>query len=66
MQKETISEARIEQDLRVLTQDIGVRLAGTEGERRAAEYIAEQGRQLGARARVTPPPPRVAADQLWR
>jgi hypothetical protein len=42
------SPDRIARDLRVLAGDIGVRLAGTRGEREAADYVAAQGRALGA------------------
>ncbi len=42
------SAKRVEQDLRVLTQDIGVRLAGSEGEQAAARYLQEQLAQIGA------------------
>jgi aminopeptidase YwaD len=48
--RETPSElepARMQEHVRVLAQDIGVRLAGTEGERRAAAYIAGQFRHYG-------------------
>jgi hypothetical protein len=38
--------------LQVLTRDIGVRLAGSAGERRAAGYAAEQFERLGARVSV--------------
>jgi len=44
------SAKRLEADLRVLTQDIGVRLAGSEGEQAAARYLSEQLAQTGARA----------------
>lgn len=48
----TVDPRRIEQHLRVLTQDIGVRLAGSDAERQAAEYIAETFRAAGAEASV--------------
>jgi hypothetical protein len=43
-----ISAARIDAHLRVLAEDIGVRLAGSTGERQAADYVAEEGRRIGA------------------
>jgi aminopeptidase YwaD len=42
------SRDRLARDLRVLASDIGVRLAGTRGERDAADYIVAQARDLGA------------------
>lgn len=42
----------VERHLRTLTEDIGVRLAGSIGERRAAEYIAQQLESVGARVHV--------------
>ena len=47
-----ISETLVTEHLRVLTQDIGVRLAGSDGDRRAIEYIAAYGRKLGATVTV--------------
>jgi carboxypeptidase Q len=48
-QTSTTSGNIIANCLQVLTQDIGVRLAGSAGERRAAGYAAEQFERLGAR-----------------
>jgi hypothetical protein len=42
------SAERLEADLRVLAQDIGVRLAGSEGEQAAARYLQEQLAQTSA------------------
>ncbi|MDA0658105.1 MAG: M20/M25/M40 family metallo-hydrolase [Planctomycetota bacterium] len=42
------SPAQIEQHLRYLTEQIGARLAGSNNERKAANYIADQGRHFGA------------------
>jgi aminopeptidase YwaD len=42
----------VERHLRTLTEDIGVRLAGSDGERQAAEYIAEQLASVGAAVHV--------------
>lgn len=42
--------------LRVLTVDIGVRLSGTDGERRAAEYLAAQFRSYGYQVELQPFP----------
>lgn len=47
-----ISTKNIEKHLRVLTQDIGVRLAGSKAEHQAADYVAEQFRQAGADVQV--------------
>lgn len=44
----TASPEQIEQHLRYLTERIGVRLAGSNNERKAAEYFANQGRRFGA------------------
>ena len=44
----TLSTARLEEHLRVLTGDIGVRLAGSSAEAQAADYIARAFRQTGA------------------
>jgi hypothetical protein len=46
------SAERLEADLRVLTWDIGVRLAGSEGEQAAARYLLEQLGQTGARVQA--------------
>jgi aminopeptidase YwaD len=46
------SPARLEADLRVLTQDIGVRLAGSPGEQAAARYAVERLEEAGARVQV--------------
>lgn len=57
----------IEHHLSVLTRDIGVRLAGSDGERRAAQYVAEQLTRRGARVSVEEFPVRersVAAESL--
>ena len=43
------SAQRLEADLRVLTEDIGVRLAGSQGEEAAARYLLGQLGQTGAR-----------------
>lgn len=42
------SPDRIAHDLQVLAGDIGIRLAGTPGERAAADHVADVGRRLGA------------------
>ena len=42
----------IEKHIRVLTEDIGVRLAGSDGERAAVAYIADQLRETGAEVSV--------------
>ena len=42
------SPDRIARDLTVLARDIGVRLAGTPGERAAADYIIGQADTAGA------------------
>ena len=39
--------ARVERDWKVICQDIGVRLAGTEGEERAARYILDEFEKAG-------------------
>ena len=44
----SISAKNIESHIRTLTEGIGIRLAGSVGERRAADYIAEQMRGVGA------------------
>jgi len=38
----------IERHIRVLTEDIGVRLAGSEAEKQAGDYVADQFKQTGA------------------
>lgn len=45
---ERISANALEKHLRVLTEDIGIRLAGSPNERRAADYLAQVFRQNGA------------------
>jgi len=45
------SPERLARDLGVLATDIGVRLAGTAGERAAADYIIERAREIGAETR---------------
>lgn len=42
----------IERDIRHLTEHIGVRLAGSPAERQAAEYVADQFEQTGAKVRI--------------
>jgi hypothetical protein len=52
--KETLppaSAARLEKDLRVLAQDIGVRLAGSPGEQAAAHYVSQRLAETGAQVR---------------
>jgi len=46
---DTLLRDQLTRDWRVLCHDIGERRAGTEGERRAAEYIVEQLRAAGAK-----------------
>ncbi len=53
-----VSSARIEADLGYLTQNIGVRLAGSAGERQAAEFIADRFALLGLESRIEPFPVR--------
>ena len=48
----SISAKNLESHLRKLTESIGIRLAGSVGERHAADYIAEQMRIVGAEVRV--------------
>jgi len=43
------SAQRLEADLRVLVEDIGVRLAGSRGEQAAARYVSEKLAETGAR-----------------
>jgi aminopeptidase YwaD len=45
------SAGRLEADLRVLAEDIGVRLAGSPGEQAAARYLAQQLAETGAQVR---------------
>jgi len=47
-----ISTENIERHLTVLTQDIGVRLAGSKAEHQAADYVAEQFKQAGASVEI--------------
>jgi len=47
-----ISTKNLERHIRTLTEDIGVRLAGSEAERQAVDYIASQMREAGAEVRV--------------
>jgi hypothetical protein len=42
----------LEKQMRILTEDIGVRLAGSEGERQAAKYIADELKGIGADVQV--------------
>ena len=42
----------VERHIRTLTEEIGARLAGSLGERQAADYIAEQMRSIGAKVHV--------------
>ena len=44
------SPGRLARDLEVLAHDIGVRLAGTPGERAAADHVMARARQIGADA----------------
>ncbi|MBN2449145.1 MAG: Zn-dependent exopeptidase M28 [Lentisphaeria bacterium] len=53
---ETIRAAAIEGHLRVLTERIGIRLAGSEGEQQAATYIANEFAEAGALACEEPFP----------
>src|SRR5207342_1395351 len=50
------SPERLARDLDVLAKDIGVRLAGTAGERAAADYIIERTRAIGAQTWEEPFP----------
>lgn len=50
--KETASAQNIQQHLSYLTETIGVRLAGSEGERNAALYIAERFQDYGAKVAI--------------
>jgi hypothetical protein len=47
-----MSPQNIEQHIRTLTEDMGVRLAGSAQEKRAAEYVADQFEQTGARVQI--------------
>ncbi len=47
-----ISAKNIERHIRTLTEDIGIRLAGSAGERQAVDYIAAQLRRVGAEVHV--------------
>lgn len=63
----TASPDRIARDLRVLAHDIGVRLAGSDGERAAADYVLAVAREIGAPAWDEPVPVRtrvVRAQEL--
>lgn len=51
-----ISENGLHHTLKVLTKQIGVRLAGTAGEKAAADYLAEQFAKAGATVRIEPFP----------
>ena len=61
------SPERLADDLNVLASDIGVRLAGTSGERAAADHIIARAREIGAdtREEIFPVQSRgVAEEQL--
>lgn len=45
---QSVVAKNVENHIRMLTEEIGVRLAGSAGERQAADYIAEQLRNGGA------------------
>ncbi len=47
-----MSPENMEQHIRTLTQDIGVRLAGSAQEKQAADYVADQFKQTGADVRI--------------
>jgi len=47
-----ISTKNVERHLTVLTQDIGVRLAGSKAEHQAADYVAEQFTEAGAAVQI--------------
>ena len=49
---QSILADNLESHVRTLTEDIGIRLAGSAGERNAADYIAEQLRSVGTEAHV--------------
>ena len=59
------SSERLAHDLNVLANDIGVRLAGTSGERAAADHIIARAREIGAdpREEIFPVQSRVVADE---
>ncbi len=64
----TIEPERLETILRELVEGVGVRLAGTEGEREAVRRIAFWFREAGARVEVEPFPVRarvVPSEKLW-
>ena len=45
---QSILTKNLEKHIKTLTEDVGIRLAGSVGERRAADYIAEELRGVGA------------------
>jgi len=49
---QSVSAKNVESHIRTLTEGIGIRLAGSAGERHAADYIAEQLRNIGAEVHV--------------
>ena len=49
---DSISASNLESHLSHLTKTIGIRLAGTDGERLAADYLCEQGERMGVQASV--------------
>jgi hypothetical protein len=49
---QSILAKNLERQIRTLTEDIGIRLAGSVGERCAADYIAEELRGIGAEVHV--------------
>ncbi|HZY07918.1 MAG TPA: hypothetical protein VFE69_09245, partial [Ilumatobacteraceae bacterium] len=59
------SSERLAHDLTVLARDIGVRLAGTSGERAAADHIIACAREIGAdpREEIFPVQSRVVAEE---
>jgi hypothetical protein len=61
-----IDPGEIRRHLEVLTRDIGVRLAGSEGERRAAEYIAASWQRAGLQVSVETFPVRERAVKAER
>ena len=48
----SISPVTVERHIRILSEDIGVRLAGSQGEKRAADYIADELTQYGAEVEI--------------
>lgn len=52
MSSVSIDPAKLQQHLKVLCEDIGTRLAGTEQEAQGAQYIAGQFRELGLEAEI--------------